>query len=145
MQVRSARFPELTGQQLYAILRLRAEVFVVEQGCVYLDTDGRDIEPTTTHFWIEARDGSVIAVLRLLRSKPGSEIGRVATRPDHREQGHATRLLLHALRVAPSPTRINAQSRLAPWYERFGFVADGEEFVEDGIPHVPMIRSGKVP
>ena len=136
----SARFRELTSAQLYGILQLRAEVFVVEQECVYLDLDGRDAEPTTTHWWC-ADDERVVATLRLLRTPrfEGSEIGRVATAAEHRRSGLATRLIEQALRVAPRPTRANAQSYLEPWYARFGFERAGDEFVEDGIPHVPMI------
>ena len=137
--VRSARFAELTPSALYAILRLRAEVFVVEQQCVYVDPDGRDTDPTTTHWWVDGPDGSLAAYLRLLRTRPnGSVIGRVVTGDAHRGRGLAERLLTAALRVAPRPVRIDAQTRLVPWYATFGFVATGDEFLEDGIAHVPM-------
>jgi ElaA protein len=139
--IRSARFKELSTAQLYSILRLRSEVFVVEQNCVYLDLDGRDTHPTTTHFWIEEPAGAVVAAVRLLRSKPGSEIGRVVTDAGHRHRGLASELMSHALRVAPRPTRLNAQSYLEDWYARLGFERDGDEFLEDGIPHVPMVKT----
>lgn len=139
LRVRSARFAELTTAQLYEILRLRSEVFVVEQECVYLDLDGRDTEPTTTHWWIEDERGRVIAAARLLRTQPGSRIGRVVVDHAHRRHGHGARIVEQALRVAPRPTRADAQSHLEQWYGRFGFVRDGAEFVEDGIPHVPMV------
>ena len=139
LTTRSARFQELSITELYAILRLRSEVFVVEQACIYLDLDGRDSEPTTTHWWVETRTHEVVATLRLLRNKPGSVIGRVVTAPGYRRRGLASQLLLQSLRVAPRPTRANAQSHLEDWYGRFGFVRDGDEFVEDGIPHVPMV------
>jgi ElaA protein len=140
--IRSARFNELRPDVLYGILRLRSEVFVVEQSCVYLDTDGRDIEPTTTHWWIEDPRGAVIAYLRLLRTPrhEGSEIGRVVTAAGNRNRGYAQRLVEQALRVAPRPVRINAQTRLVSWYtSRFGFIVNGEEFDEDGIAHTPML------
>jgi ElaA protein len=141
LRVRSARFNELTTTELYDILRLRSQVFVVEQECVYLDLDGHDTEPTTTHWWIEDDRGQVVATARLLRTQPGSRIGRVVVDPAHRTQGLGARIVEQALRVAPRPTRADAQSHLERWYGRFGFVRDGEEFVEDGIPHVPMVLS----
>ena len=139
MKVRSARFAELTTAELYGILRLRAEVFVVEQQCVYLDLDGLDAEPSTTHYWFENGEGRVVSALRLLRTQPGSQVGRVVTDSVHRGQGLASRLIEQALRVAPRPARANAQSHLEDWYKGFGFLRDGDEFVEDGIPHVPMV------
>lgn len=138
--IRTARFHELSPGELYGLLQLRARVFVVEQQCVYLDPDGHDTDPTTTQFWIDGtKDEGVIAALRLRRTQPGSIVGRVVTHADHREEGLATRLVEAAMRVAPRPVRVHAQSPLEGWYERFGFVKDGQEFLEDGIPHVPMI------
>jgi ElaA protein len=138
-KINSARFNELTASQLYEILRLRSEVFVVEQECAYLDLDGRDIEPTTTHWWIEDERGRVVATARLLRMKPGSKIGRVVVASERRRSGLGAKIVEQALRVAPRPTYADAQSHLEEWYGRFGFVRDGDEFVEDGIPHVPMV------
>jgi ElaA protein len=124
---------------LYGILRLRAEVFVVEQDCVYLDPDGRDLEASTRHLWIED-GGAVIACLRLLSEPDGTTIiGRVVTTPDRRAAGLGGGLMRRALELAPDgPVRLHAQSRLERWYAGFGFVVDGEEYIEDGIPHVPM-------
>ena len=130
---------ELPATALYGILRLRAEVFVVEQECVYLDLDGRDAESTTTHWWFETSDGTAVAALRLLRNHPGSQIGRVVTAAPRRGEGLAAQLLEQALRVAPRPTRANAQAHLEDWYARFGFAREGDEFLEDGIAHVPMV------
>jgi ElaA protein len=138
-KVHSARFSELTTSQLYGILRLRSEVFVVEQECVYLDLDDRDTEPTTTHWWIEDDRGRVVATARLIRMKPGSKVGRVVVDREHRRSGLGARIVEQALRVAPRPTHADAQAHLEQWYGRFGFVRDGDEFIEDGIPHVPMV------
>ena len=131
---------ELPASALYGILRLRAEVFVVEQACAYLDPDGRDLEPSTRHLWIED-EGAVVAALRILREADGAtSIGRVVTAPSHRSRGLAAELITTALETASAgPVRINAQSHLADWYARFGFIVAGDEFVEDGIPHVPMV------
>jgi ElaA protein len=124
---------------LHAILRLRQDVFVVEQECAYPDIDGRDLEPGTVQFW--AGTGSVDATLRLLREDDGTErIGRVATARGARGQGLAGELLRAAISEARSGTiAIDAQAYLERWYAGFGFVRNGDEFLEDGIPHVPML------
>jgi ElaA protein len=146
LTVRSAAFADLRPHELYGILRLRSEVFVVEQDAVYLDADGRDAEPSTVHWWVEdAVDGGapvVVACARLLlsRGSPGSSIGRVVTHAAHRRRGLAGRVVDEALRVAPRPVTIHAQAHLEGWYaRRFGFVREGGEFLEDGIPHVSMV------
>jgi ElaA protein len=137
-RILQALAPDLAAAPLYGILRLRAEVFVVEQDCVYLDPDGRDLEPTTRHLWVQ-EDGHVIACLRVLVEPDGaSSIGRVATTPTQRSRGLAAELVKEALADAPRPVRINAQSYLVGWYGRFGFEPSGAEFVEDGILHTPM-------
>lgn len=117
-------------------------MFVVEQACVYLDPDGRDLEPSTRHVWIED-GGAVVAAARVLTEADGaSSIGRVVTAPSHRRRGLAADLVRTAMEGAPRPVRINAQSPLVDWYSRFGFEVAGDEFVEDGIPHTPMAVHG---
>lgn len=126
---------------LHEILRLRQDVFVVEQECAYPDIDGRDLEPGTVQFW--AGQGSVDATLRLLREPDGTErIGRVATAAAARSQGLAAKLIEAAIAETRSPRiAIDAQAHLEQWYARFGFVRSGEDFVEDGILHLPMTRT----
>lgn len=126
---------------LHEILRLRQDVFVVEQECAYPDIDGRDLEPGTVQFW--AGQGSVDATLRLLREPDGTErIGRVATAAAARGQGLAAKLIEAAIAETRSPRiAIDAQAHLEQWYARFGFVRSGEDFVEDGILHLPMTRT----
>ncbi len=125
---------------LHELLRLRQDVFVVEQECAYPDIDGRDLEPNTLQFW--AGQGSVDATLRLLREPDGTErIGRVATARHARGQGLGARLMEAAIAESRSGSiAINAQAHLEQWYARFGFVRSGEDFLEDAIPHVPMTR-----
>ncbi|CAM5694060.1 GNAT family N-acetyltransferase [Mycolicibacterium aubagnense] len=132
---------------LYELLKLRVEVFVVEQACPYPELDGRDLLAETRHFWLESPDGQVISTLRLMEEHPGGgkvfRIGRVCTKRADRGQGHTARLMQAALaEVGDYPCRIDAQTYLEEMYARHGFVRDGEEFMEDGIPHVPMIRPG---
>lgn len=136
--IRTAGFDELDPRTLYAILRLRAEVFVVEQASPYLDPDGRDLEPSTRHCWVASPAG-IDAYLRLL-VEPGGErrIGRVVTAPAARGRSLADALVRHALALAAGPVVLDAQTYLVGWYGRLGFAPDGPEFVEDGIAHVPM-------
>lgn len=142
MDVRDATVAELDAPTLYRILALRSAVFVVEQDCVYLDLDGRDLEPGARQLWIE-RDGAVLATLRVLvDDERTARIGRVATRADTRGEGLAARLMQRALELCGEREIVlDAQSYLCEWYARFGFVRDGADFVEDGIPHVPMRRA----
>jgi ElaA protein len=132
-----ATFAELDTRTLYALLRLRVDVFVVEQGCCYPELDGRDAEAGTRHVWISEGDEPV-AYLRLLDDGGANRIGRVVTGAGHRRVGLADRLVGEALRHTTGPVVLNAQSYLAGWYERFGFEATGPEYDDDGIPHVPM-------
>jgi ElaA protein len=133
-------FAELDTRQLYGILRLRSEVFVVEQQCAYLDVDGRDVEPATRQLWFEDETGTVIATARVLDDGDARRIGRIVTHPDHRGDGLAAHLVEHFLATTTGPWRLDAQAYLVEWYERFGFTVAGPEYIEDGITHVPMAR-----
>lgn len=133
------RFADLDAAALHAILRLRIDVFVVEQECAYRDIDGRDDEPGTRHLWIADPDGPV-AYLRVLDDGDVRRLGRVATRPEARGRGLAGRLVDHAVETTEGPWVLDAQAHLADWYGARGFVVSGAEFEEDGIVHVPMIR-----
>ena len=137
---------ELSLAEAYPILRLRVDVFVVEQECAYPELDGRDLEPTAVWQWATDGSGSVIATLRVLTDPDGSaRIGRVATAATARSSGVATELMRYAL-DSISPERavvLDAQSYLQAWYERFGFAVTGAEYLEDGIRHVPMALAAR--
>ncbi|GAA4970012.1 GNAT family N-acetyltransferase [Actinoplanes utahensis] len=136
-----ASFRDLDTTTLYKILKLRSVVFVVEQECPYLDPDGRDIEPGTRHIWFEKGD-EVRAYLRVLADPGAERIGRVVTATDARGAGLAARLMEKALEVIGNrPAVLDAQAHLTGFYARFGFETAGPEFLEDGIPHVPMKRA----
>jgi len=141
MILHTARFGDLDGPTLYALLRLRVDVFVVEQQCPYPELDGRDLSPSTVHVWL-TDGGPPAAYLRLLAEPDGVfRIGRVCTLSSHRGRGLSARLVTAALDlVGDRPCVLDAQSYLVGFYTRFGFTATGPEFVEDGIPHVPMRR-----
>lgn len=142
--VRDAALDELDARTLYAILALRAEVFVVEQACPYLDPDGRDLEPAARHLWIE-EDGQVLAYLRVLQEPDGTaRIGRVCTARAGRGRGLGGHLMEAALAHAGERDSVlQAQAHLRDWYEGLGYVATSEEYLEDGIPHVDMRRPGE--
>jgi ElaA protein len=133
---------DLTPAQLYDLLRLRTDIFVVEQKCPYPELDGRDLEPTTRHFWLAADDGRVLATLRLLEDRPGEyRIGRVCTAADARGNGLSGRLMAAAVaEIGDAPSVLDAQVAVKDFYARYGYVEAGEEFVEDGIPHITMRR-----
>jgi len=132
--------PDLTASQLQELLALRAAVFVVEQECIYLDVDGRDLENGTEHLWFE--DGSgITAAVRIIDEPGGRRLGRVVTRSDSRGNGLASKLMVSALEHLGSTTTVlDAQSHLTNFYARLGYSNDGPEFIEDGIAHTPMIR-----
>lgn len=140
--VHAARLDQLSPARLYDLLRLRVDVFVVEQHCPYPELDGRDGEPATLHLWTADGSGRPTAYLRVLAESDGcARIGRVCTQLDHRGGGLAARLMDRAIRETEGRrVLLNAQSHLRGWYERFGFTVDGAEFLEDGIPHLPMCR-----
>ena len=125
----------------YAIWKLRQDVFVVEQGCPYPDLDGRDLEPTTRHVVLE-EDDRMLGYARLLDDGDHWRVGRVVLAPEGRGRGLADRLMETTLLLCTDDRDIvlDAQSPLAGWYATFGFVADGPEFLEGGIPHTPMRR-----
>lgn len=137
-------FNELSTIELYAILQLRSEVFVVEQNCVYLDVDGKDKKSFHLMAW---QGDDLAAYTRLV--PPGisfheASIGRVITSPKFRGLGIGITLMeksiTHVLETYATDTiRIGAQLYLKKFYEGFGFVAQGEEFLEDGILHVEML------
>lgn len=142
--IESRRGPDLTARELHDLLALREGVFVVEQDCPYHEIDGQDLSPTTLHLWITDSLGvaSTVRLLNLDTASP-ARIGRVATRPDSRGQRLSSRLMEEALAaVGSSEAVLDAQTYLVEFYRRFGFDQDGDDFVEDAIPHTPMRRPG---
>ncbi len=127
---------------LYRVLRLRTDVFVVEQECPYPELDGRDVEGGSRLVWVE--DGAaVVATLRILRDEDALRIGRVASHPSQRGTGVAREMFAFALEQCAAlgpglPIVLDAQAPLEGWYGSFGFTRTGEPYLEDGIPHVPM-------
>lgn len=147
-QVRRCAFTDLSLEQLYALLQLRVDVFVVEQACAYAELDGLDVQPSTDHYWVGI-DSHPVATLRTVRADDGMRIGRVATAIEHRGHGFAAGLMRVAMRDllerGDLTIRVEAQRHLHDWYAGFGFVAVGADYVEDGIAHISMAyRSGTI-
>jgi len=140
--VHRAAFAELDPLTAYRLWALRSAVFVVEQQCVYADLDGRDVHQATVHLWVEEA-GAPTSYLRILDEGDHVRIGRVVTDVRYRGQGLAAVVMSEALEVVwGRRTELHAQAHLRAWYEGFGFAACGEEFLDDGILHVPMRRDG---
>lgn len=145
-------FDALTNHQLYALLRLRSEVFVVEQDCAYLDADGLDLE--ARHI-LGMEDGDLVACARWYWSdapdpQGGSDsaaavvLGRIVTAASVRGKGYGKALMAAALAAvdeeSPRRVRMHAQAHLEGFYGQFGFETRGQPFDEDGIPHLLMVR-----
>lgn len=132
--------PELTAAQLHDLLKLRVDVFVVEQQAAYPEVDGKDLLPSTRHVWIP-RDGGVAACLRVLTEPDGAlRIGRVCTALDVRGTGLGAVLMDAAMAFADGAECVlDSQTYAQGFYARYGFRPVGEEFVDDdGIPHIRM-------
>jgi ElaA protein len=139
-------FAELSLDRLYALLRLRQVVFVVEQDCPYVDADG--IDQDCWHLWTEDRQGAVLAYARLV--PPGvlgseARIGRVITAAAARRTGLGRVLMRRAISEVearwPGPILVAAQEYLLDFYRGLGFdQPSGEPYLEDGIPHQDLVR-----
>ena len=151
MLVQLNTFSELSAEQLHDIYQLRMAIFVVEQTCYYQDVDGLDKHPETRHlmFW---QGGKLVAYARLLAAGTSYpeyiSIGRIVTAAEARGQGLGHELVSRAIaecaKLWPGETiKISAQAHLQEFYGGHGFVTHSETYLEDGIPHVAMIRDSK--
>mgnify|MGYP001606276603 CR=1 FL=1 len=137
---------ELPPDVLHAFLKLRSDIFVVEQNCVFSDMDGRD--PACTHLCGFAGN-ELVAYLRLVPpglKSPEAALGRLVVLKTQRGHGHSRRAIEIGLarcaeRHPGVAVRIQAQAHLAPFYQSLGFVTHSAEYLEDGIPHVDMLRN----
>jgi ElaA protein len=142
-------FEALTIPELYALLQLRSEVFVVEQACIFQDMDGADAQ--AMHL-LGTVDGELVACARCFPAGAKfaeASIGRVAMREDVRGIGAGHALMQHALtglqqHWGPQAIRIGAQARLEHFYRQHGFEKMGGPYIEDGIPHIEMLRPASV-
>jgi len=141
MQLFVKHFDELTTNELYAILRLREAVFIVEQNCQFPEIDGKDLH--AYHLWFE-EEGEMLAYARVLDRGVSFEtpaVGRVISM--QRRKGLGNRILKEGIRIArekfaAEAVMLEAQTYARAFYERAGFVQVSDEFLEDGIPHILM-------
>jgi len=144
-------FPELTVDQLYEVLQLRVDVFVVEQKCAYRELDDYDRHEETRHFSGRNEVGQLIAYARLLPPGlryPEGNLGRFVVKADFRKQGIGHQLLQTALQEISrcwnkTPIRISAQDYLQAFYAKYGFIRVSDVYLEDGIPHVEMMKESE--
>jgi ElaA protein len=138
-------FNELTPEELYAVLQLRNEVFVVEQNCVYQDLDNKDQVALHLMGWDEKK---LVAYSRLLppgASYPETSIGRVVTSPSARRKGLGKDLMQRSLYevkrlFGDGPIKLGAQLYLKDFYTSLGFTQTSEIYLEDGIQHIEMVK-----
>jgi len=138
-------FEALTPNELYDLLRLRSEIFVVEQNCVYLDLDGKDKK--ALHLMGEF-EGKIVAYSRLFDagiSFDNASIGRVTVDQNYRDRKWGHELMREAIAAIKSnfgkeKITIGAQLYLKKFYESHGFVQTSEMYLEDDIPHIEMVR-----
>lgn len=141
---RALAWSDLGRDELYAVLAARQQVFVVEQACAFLDADGRDAD--AVHLLAED-DLGLWGYLRLFAPEGGAaRIGRVLTMARARGQGRGRPLMEAghaevARRFGAVAVRVSAQAHLSGFYGSLGYVVEGPGYDEDGIPHLPMIRS----
>ena len=135
---------EFSAHELYALLKLRVDVFVVEQRCAYPELDGKDAE--ATHLMLK-REEDIVAAARIFPPHDDlpAKIGRVVVSPAHRGERLGEALMREALSHCHStypdaPVFLSAQSHLRRFYGSLGFEPISEEYVEDGIPHIDMLR-----
>ena len=137
-------FEELNKAELYQIIQLRIAVFIVEQDCPYPDLD--DMDQDALHLWIEDA-GEIVCYLRV--NPAGSRfiepsLGRIVTKKSHRNHGLAEKLIKKAIDLVcekeSKAIRISAQCYLEKYYEKFGFIKASEEYLEDDIPHIEMLK-----
>ena len=146
MELKIKKFEELTTDELYQLLCLRAEVFVVEQDCVYQDVDCKDQKAIHVLGYI---DQQLVAYARLFKAGDYfdmASIGRVVVKKSYRRTSLGKELMTAAIKATTTifntaTIAISAQEYLTNFYSEFGFKAIGESYLEDGIPHVRMIRN----
>ncbi|WP_119790310.1 GNAT family N-acetyltransferase [Flavobacterium anhuiense] len=139
-------FDELTNHEMYNMLRLRSDVFVVEQNCPYLDLDNKDQKGFHLLYYADNKLAGVTRLLPKGVSYDEVSIGRVVIAKSHRGLGLGVKLMEASIegceeKFGKGPIRISAQYHLSKFYQSLGFVEQGEVYDEDGIPHIGMLRT----
>jgi ElaA protein len=147
MKIAVKTFPELSIQELYDVLQLRSEVFVVEQNCVYQDIDGKDQKAVHV---LGVKEGSLVAYTRIFKAGDyfkEAAIGRVVVKMTGRKLGYGHEIMKASVAAIynnykTKHIRLSAQTYLIDFYNKHGFVAEGDTYLEDGIPHINMVFKG---
>lgn len=140
---------QLSVSELYAFLKLRTDVFFLEQKIDEEELDWRDSEDATLHLWISDAAGTAAYLRVLLDDQPSHLdarrlIGRVVVRPDRRGEGLAQKLIEHVIADHGQEAMVlHSQDYIAPLYAKFGFEAFGDSYLEAGLPHTSMYRAGR--
>lgn len=145
LEITIKTFQELTTKELYDLIQLRLDVFCVEQNCVYQDLDGKDEKAIHV---IGKKNHRIIAYTRVF--KPGdyfkeSSIGRVVVRKDERQHKYGYDIMKASIQAVKeyfneTTIKLSAQTYLRKFYNNLGFKEIGEEYLEDGIPHIAMVK-----
>ena len=146
MEISIKSFEELDSTELYEVLALRAEVFVVEQDCAYKDPDGKDFYALHV---LGRLKGELVSYARVYSSNyPTQEvsIGRIVVKPSHRSMGLGKEIVLASEGAVKNhykdhKIKLSAQSYLQKFYNDLGYTSSGETYLEDGIPHIKMIKN----
>lgn len=145
MEIEVKSFDELTKKELYEVLHLRSEVFVVEQDCVYQDIDGKDERALHLLGW---EDQKLVAYARCFEAGDyfdEASIGRILVRENYRKMGYGHQITKASIKAIKTKykadkIKISAQIYLVMFYESHGFKTKGDRYMEDGIPHIAMLR-----
>lgn len=132
---------EMTPQQVHQLYKLRVDVFVAEQNCPFNEIDDQDADPETKHILALLDDDTLAGCARVFPTETGSRFGRFVVHPDHRGSGLGPEIVRAGIEYTerfPGDLIVEAQSGLVGYYEQFGLVAEGEEFLDTGIPHRRM-------
>ena len=144
MDIIIKKFDELSLNELYKIMQLRSQVFVVEQNCIYQDLD--DIDKISYHLFIKGNNDMIKAYLRIFeKDKDVAQIGRVVADEKERKKGYATKLMEKGIQLIKNEMKKNkvyleGQVYCKDLYLKLGFEIISDEFLEDGIPHYKMIK-----
>lgn len=144
IKIQKKTFDALTAQEIYHILNLRLEVFLIEQNIIYVDTDY--VDQKSIHYFIE-EDEKIVSYLRLIPKGYKYieySIGRVVTDKVYRHKGYSTMLIKAALKdVKGEQVRISGQAYLQTYYEKLGFKTVSDAYIEEGILHYEMLNDNK--
>lgn len=146
LEISVKTFDDLNTTELYGVLQLRSEIFVVEQDCVYQDVDGKDQKALHV---IGLKNAKIVAYTRIFKSGDylaQASIGRVVVKEEERQHGYGVEIMKASIQAVEqefceTSIALSAQTYLKRFYNSLGFIEKGGEYLEDGIPHVMMVKN----